>query len=409
VLQPVTLAHKSLADYTHIVGRGLVEEIRELAEPLKGRRIAHLSATAFGGGVSEILYTLVPLMRDVGLDVEWQVIYGREEFFNATKLMHNALQGNPLDLTPEQWDVWERYNEMNARELSRGWDVCIVHDPQPAAIPSLVPEKAHAWVWRCHIDVSTPNPATMDRLLPYVRDYRASLFHVEGYVPAGMDGGVHIVPPAIDPLAPKNMALSREDAEFVCRQFGIDTERPLICQVSRFDPWKDPLGVIDAYRIVKERRPEVQLALVGSMASDDPEGWDYFNQTVAHASGDRDIFILNNFNNVGAIEVNAFQSLADVVVQKSTREGFGLTVSEALWKGRPFIGGNVGGIPLQVLDGESGYLVDTVEECGGRMLEILGDADLAHRLGRGGKEHVRERFLTPRYLRDYLKIFHEVL
>jgi trehalose synthase len=409
VLQPVTLAHKSLADYTHIVGRGLVEEIRELAEPLKGRRIAHLSATAFGGGVSEILYTLVPLMRDVGLDVEWQVIYGREEFFNATKLMHNALQGSPKDLTPEQWDVWERYNEMNARELSRDWDVCIVHDPQPAAIRSLVPEKARAWVWRCHIDVSTPNPATMDRLLPYVREYRASLFHVESYVPAGMDGGVHIVPPAIDPLAPKNMALSREDAEFVCRQFGIDTERPLVCQVSRFDPWKDPLGVIDAYRILKERRPEVQLALVGSMASDDPEGWEYFNQTVAHASGDRDIFILNNFNNVGAIEVNAFQSLADVVVQKSTREGFGLTVSEALWKGRPFIGGNVGGIPLQVLDGESGYLVDTVEECAARMLDILGDADLAHRLGRGGKEHVRERFLTPRYLRDYLKIFHEVL
>jgi trehalose synthase len=409
VLQPVALAHKSLADYTHIVGRPLVEEIRELAEPLRGRRVVHLSATAFGGGVSEILYTLVPLMRDVGLEVEWQVIYGREEFFNATKLMHNALQGSPDDLADEQWATWEQYNEMNARELSRGWDVGIVHDPQPAAMAALVPEKAKGWIWRCHIDVSTPNPTTLDRLLPYVQRYPASLFHVLDYVPRGLDGGVHIVPPAIDPLAPKNMALSPDDATYVCEQFGIDSSRPMMCQVSRFDPWKDPLGVIDAYRIVKEQRPDVQLALVGSMASDDPEGWDFYNSTLAHADGDPDVHILNNFNNVGAIEVNAFQSLAEVVIQKSTREGFGLTVSEALWKGRPFIGGNVGGIPLQVQDGESGYLVDTVEECAARALAILGEPGLGHRLGRRGKEQVRAQFLTPRYLRDYLRIFHEVL
>jgi len=409
VLQAVALAHKSLADYTHIVGRPLVEEIRELAEPLKGRRVVHLSATAFGGGVSEILYTLVPLMRDVGLEVEWQVIYGREEFFNSTKLMHNALQGNPQDLTDEQWGVWRAYNEMNARELSRGWDVVIVHDPQPAALLTLAPEKARAWVWRCHIDISTPNPSTLEQLLPYIQRYPASLFHVAGYVPTGMNGGVNIVPPAIDPLTPKNMALSHDDAVYVCRQFGIDVNRPMICQVSRFDPWKDPLGVIDAYRIVKEARPDVQLALVGSMASDDPEGWDFYNSTLAHASGDPDIHILNNFNNVGAIEVNAFQSLADVVVQKSTREGFGLTVSEALWKGRPFIGGDVGGIPLQVTDGVSGYLVNSIEACAQRCLDIIEDPSLGRTLGRHGKEHVRANFLTPRYLRDYLRIFHDVL
>jgi len=409
VLQRVPLADKSLADYTHIVGRPLVEEIRELARPLQGTRVAHLSATAFGGGVSEILFTLVPLMRDVGLEVEWQVIYGREEFFNATKIMHNALQGNPQDLTAEEWAIWSSYNEMNARELTGGWDLCVVHDPQPAAMHRLVPEKARGWVWRCHIDVSTPNPATMDRLLPYLLEYPASLFHVRDYVPAGMDGGVHIVPPAIDPLAPKNMALSREDSVFVCSQFGIDTDRPVICQVSRFDPWKDPLGVIDAYRKVKAERDDVQLALVGSMASDDPEGWDFYNSTLAHADGDPDIHILNNFNNVGAIEVNAFQSLADVVVQKSTREGFGLTVSEALWKGRPFIGGNVGGIPLQVQDGQTGYLVDTVDDCAARILDILNDPGLGRSLGLRGKEHVRANFLMPRYLRDYLKIFHEVL
>ena len=409
MLQPVALAHKSLADYTHIVGRPLVEEIRALAEPLKGKRVVHLSATAFGGGVSEILYTLIPLMRDAGLEVEWQVIYGREDFFTSTKLMHNALQGAPQDLTEEQWAIWFQYNEMNARELSRDWDVCVVHDPQPAALLSLAPEKADAWVWRCHIDVSTPNPATMARLLPYIREYPASLFHVADYVPDGMNSGVHIVPPAIDPLAPKNMALSLEDATYVCKQFGIDTSRPMMCQVSRFDPWKDPLGVIDAYRIVKLQRPDAQLALVGSMASDDPEGWDFYNSTLAHGEGDPDIHILNNFNNVGPIEVNAFQSLADVVIQKSTREGFGLTVSEALWKGRPFIGGDVGGIPLQVRNGVSGYLVSTVEDCAARSLDILNDPALGKALGRRGKEHVREHFLTPRYLRDYLKIFHEVL
>jgi trehalose synthase len=298
---------------------------------------------------------------------------------------------------------------MNARELSRDWDVALVHDPQPAAVCGLVHEKARAWVWRCHIDVSSPNPATIDRLLPHVLPYDASLFHVGDYVSAGMNGGVNVVPPAIDPLAPKNMALSHDDAVYVCGQFGIDADRPMLLQVSRFDPWKDPLGVIDAYRLVKEERPEVQLALVGSMASDDPEGWDFYNSTLAHASDDPDIHILNNFNNVGAIEVNAFQSLADVVIQKSTREGFGLTVSEALWKGRPFIGGDVGGIPLQVTDGSTGYLVSTVEDCAARCLDILSDPTHARDLGRAGREHVRTHFLMPRYLRDYLKLFREVL
>jgi len=409
VLTSVAVAHKSLADYTHIVGRPLIEEIRELAEPLRGKRVVHLNATAYGGGVAEILHTLVPLMRDVGLDCDWQVIYGQDEFFEATKIMHNALQGNPQDLTEEQWAVWTQYNEMNARELVRGSEVCIVHDPQPAAIPSLVPEKSTAWVWRCHIDVSTPNAATMERLLPYLGTYPASLFHVDGYVPSGMNGGVHVVPPAIDPLAPKNMALSREDAIYICRQFGIDVDRPLICQVSRFDPWKDPQGVIDAYKLVKREIPDLQLALVGSMASDDPEGWDFYNATIEHAAGDPDIHILNNFNNVGSIEVNAFQSLADVVIQKSTREGFGLTVSEALWKARPFVGGDVGGIPLQVEDGHSGFLVSSSEECAERSLEILRHPELGRELGRQGKAHVREHFLTPRYLRDYLRIFAEVL
>jgi len=408
VLQPVAVASKSLADYTHISGRDLISEIRELAEPLRDTRVVHISATAFGGGVSEILYALVPLMRDVGLDCEWHVIYGREEFFNATKLLHNALQGAPQDLDEEQWATWRQYNEMNARELSGGWDVCLVHDPQPAALFELVPEKASGWVWRCHIDLSTPNPHTMAQFLPHIQSYPQSMFHMREYVPKGMTGHANVVPPAIDPLTPKNMALSPEDAAFVCGQFGIDVDRPLMCQVSRFDPWKDPLGVIDAYRAVKQELPEVQLALVGSMASDDPEGWDYFNATIAHADGDSDIHILNNFNNVGAIEVNAFQSHSDVMVQKSTREGFGLTVSEAIWKARPFIGGDVGGIPLQIEDGVTGYLVSSPEQCAERSLEVLRDPALGKFLGRRGKEHVRMHFLMPRYLRDYLRIFHEL-
>jgi trehalose synthase len=406
MLQPIAVGHKSLADYTHVAGKPLLEEIRQLAAELKGLKVLHLSATAFGGGVSEILYTLVPLMRDVGIEAEWQVMLGREEFYNVTKLMHNALQGNPQGLTSEQWQVFAKYNEMNALELSEGWDVIIIHDPQPAAILQHVPEKGKRWIWRCHIDLSTPNPTVIERMVPLIRSYDGAVFHLPDYVPEGLDGTpVHICPPAIDPLSPKNMAFSPEDAAYVCDQFGLEIDRPLMCQVSRFDPWKDPMGVIDAYRAVKEEIPDVQLALIGSMATDDPEGWEFFNQTMAHAEGDPDVHILNNLNSVGAIEVNAFQSQADVVIQKSTREGFGLTVSEALWKARPFIGGDVGGIPLQVVDGESGYLVSSSQECADRSIAILRDPDLGKRLGRAGKEHVRRHFLTPRLLRDWLRIF----
>jgi trehalose synthase len=409
VLTEVALGQKSLADYRHIAGSGLIERIRELAEPMQGKRVLHVSATAFGGGVSEILYTLVPLMRDVGLDTHWNVILGREEFFNVTKLMHNSLQGDPEAISDQQWEVFQAYNAMNAQGLEGEWDVIIVHDPQPAGLKMNVPERARRWIWRCHIDLSAPNPSTLGRLLPLIGDYDATVWHLEQYVPAALDGGIRkICPPAIDPLSPKNMALSPEDAAFVCEQFGIDTERPLICQVSRFDPWKDPIGVIDAYRIVREQIPSVQLALVGSMATDDPEGWEFFQHTFRHADADPDIKILNNLNNVGAIEVNAFQSQSDVCMQKSIREGFGLTVTEALWKGRPVIAGNVGGIPLQVTDGVSGYLVETPEEAARRSIEILADPELAKTMGRAGKEHAREHFLTPRLLRDWLTLFTEL-
>jgi trehalose synthase len=409
VLQEVALGNRSLSDYTHIAGRGLIDQIRELARPLEGKRILHVSATAFGGGVSEILYTLVPLMADVGLDAHWQVILGREEFFNVTKLMHNSLQGDEQAISDQQWEVFEAYNAMNAQDLEGEWDAIIIHDPQPAALRANAPQRARRWIWRCHIDLSTPNRETLARMVPLVREYDASVWHLEQYVPADLDGGVvRIVPPAIDPLSPKNMALSPDDAAFVCDQFGIDTDRPLICQVSRFDPWKDPIGVIDAYRLVTEELPETQLALVGSMATDDPEGWEFFQRTFRYADGDPDIKILNNLNNVGAIEVNAFQSQADVVIQKSLREGFGLTVTEALWKGRPVIAGNVGGIPLQIEDGVSGYLVDNSADAAARTIDVLRDPELAKSVGRAGKARARERFLTPRLLRDWLELFGEL-
>ncbi|HEU5106662.1 MAG TPA: glycosyltransferase [Solirubrobacterales bacterium] len=411
MLQEVALGHKTLTDYTHIVGKDLTEQIRQLAEPLKGKRILHVSATAFGGGVSEILYTMVPLMRDVGLDAHWHVIFGKEEFFNATKLLHNSLQGAEETLSAEQWEIFDEINQINAEGLQGEWDVIIVHDPQPIGLRRGATAKSKHWIWRCHIDLSTPNPAPIERLLPMIEEYDASVWHLDDYVPNGMGQhreDVRIIPPAIDPLSPKNMAFSPEDAAFVCRQFGIDVDRPLITQVSRFDPWKDPIGVIDAYRAVTEQVPEAQLAMVGSMATDDPEGMEYFNKTFEYAGGDDDIKILSNLNNVGAIEVNAFQSQSDICLQKSIREGFGLTVTEALWKGRPTVAGNVGGIPLQIEDGVSGYLVDSPAQCAERCLDILRDPELGKKLGREGKEHARRMFLTPRLLRDWLQLIDDV-
>src|SRR3954464_5002155 len=368
MLQLVNVGHKSLADYATIASRGLMEEIRRLPEPLKGKRVLHLSATAFGGGVAEIQYTLVPLMADAGLDVEWRIIRGQDEFFNVTKAIHNGLQGDPRGLSPDEQEIFFRYNAENAAEFDPSeYDFVIVHDAQPVAMIDHFPESDAKWIFRCHIDLSTPNQQVLDTLLPSIKRYDAAIFHMREYVPQteGLPQAF-IWPPAIDPLAPKNMALSPEDAAYILDQFGIDIHRPLITQVWRFDPWKDPSGVIDAYRAVKERHPGVQLALVGSMAHDDPEGWEFYRQTMEHANDDSDIYILSNLNNVGAVEVNAFQVHAAVCIQKSIREGFGLTVAEAMWKSRPVIGGRVGGITTQIEDGNTGFLVSSPEECAQR-------------------------------------------
>jgi trehalose synthase len=407
MLHPVNVGQKSLSDYATILGRGLMAEIQRLAQSVEGKRVLHLSATAFGGGVAEINYTLIPLMLSADLDTEWRIINGQDEFFNVTKKIHNALQGSPQDLTVEDEEIFHRYNAMNAEELDESeYDFVIIHDPQPAAMIDHFPDRRAKWIWRCHIDLSEPNRDVLEFLLPSLSRYDAAIFHRPEYVPATDKlPEAFIWPPAIDPLAPKNMALSPEDAAYIVDQFGIDVDRPLLTQVSRFDPWKDPLGVIDAYRLTRRDHPDLQLALVGSMAHDDPEGWDFYNQTVEYAAADPDIFILSNLNNIGAIEVNAFQVHSAAVLQKSIREGFGLTVTEALWKGRPTVGGRAGGIPSQIQDGETGWLVDSVEECAEACREILADPPAAAIRGRRGKEFVRQHFLTPRLLRDWLALF----
>jgi trehalose synthase len=410
MLQRVELATKSLDNYAPIVGEEVIGEIRKLARPLKDARVVHVNATAYGGGVAEILQTLVPLMRDVGLDAEWQVIEGADEFFEVTKACHNGLQGMDIPFTEEMRDIWRRYNEMNAAKFEGEYDFVIIHDPQPAGMRSYRGDADGAqWIWRCHIDTSEPNPAYWDFFAPYVNAYDAGIFTMEQYVGPGVDfEHLAIVPPTIDPLAPKNAPMDEAEAQGIVAGFGIDVARPLVTQVSRFDPWKDPLGVIDAYRIVKAHMPEVQLALVGSMAADDPEGWSYLDKTSRHAGEDFDIHILHNFNGVHGREVGAFQTTSDVVVQKSTREGFGLVVTEALWKGKPVVGGNVGGIPLQVLDGETGFLVNSVQECAEKIRYLLQHPEQTELMGLAAREHVREHFLTTRHLADYLRLFAEL-
>ena len=407
MLQKVELASKSLEDYRPIVGDEAIAEIRELAESLRGARVVHVNATAFGGGVAEMLYTLIPLMRDVGLDAEWQVIEGTDEFFNVTKAFHNGLQGMDIPLTEEMKAIWQRYNQLNAEKFEGQYDYVVMHDPQPAGVLHYHGGSCGShWVWRCHIDTSHPNMAYWEFIAPYISAHEAAIFTLEQYVGPGVEfDHLAIITPTIDPLSPKNVPLPLDKARQIVAGFGVDVSRPLITQVSRFDPWKDPLGVIDAYKIVKKRVPDAQLALVGSMASDDPEGWYYLDKTSRHAGEDDDIYILHNFHGVGALEVGAFQTASDVVIQKSTREGFGLVVTEVLWKGKPVVGGNVGGIPLQVIDGKTGFLVDSVEECAEKALYLLQHPEESERMGKRAREHVRKNFLTTRHLRDYLRLF----
>ena len=409
MLERVELQQKSLRPYRDIVGEGLISDIRGLASGLKGARVVHINATAFGGGVAEMLQTLVPLMCDLGLLAEWHVIDGEEEFFNVTKAFHNGLQGMDLPLTDDMKEVWERYNRKNALAFDGVYDFVVVHDPQPAGLRHFHGDSGgQHWAWRSHIDTSHPNKAYWEFVVPFLRPYQAGIFSMNQYVGQGLGfTELAIIHPSIDPLSPKNRPMDVEQAEQIVGNLGVDTNRPLISQISRYDPWKDPLGVIDVYRIVKDNLPGLQLVLMASMASDDPEGWEYLNRTKEHAGDDPDIHLLH-FERNNDLEVNAFQTRSDVVIQKSVREGFGLVVTEALWKGQAVVGGAVGGIPLQIIDGETGFLVQSIEECAEKVIYLLQHREEAKSMGARAKEHVRQNFLTPRHLRDYLALFEKL-
>jgi len=409
MLSPVELQPRSLDEFRDVVLPGVLDAIRQDVQPLQGASVLHVNATAYGGGVAEILASMVPLMRDLGLRADWKVISGSDEFFGVTKAMHNALQGKPHAWTAGERDLWIETNRQNAA----GWqdyDFVVIHDPQPAPILGLLREGGNPpkgkWLWRCHIDLTAAQPEAWALLQPFVHEYDGSIWTMRQYVREGVsDKNLFIAPPAIDPLSAKNVPLDREEAAKVLDRFFIDPARPLVTQVSRFDPWKDPLGVIDAYRMAREHFPDLQLVLVGSLAHDDPEGQEWLQRVFDYRAHERDIHVLTNLDGVANHEVNAIQTMAEVIIQKSTREGFGLVVSEGLWKGKPVIGGNCGGIPLQVIDGRTGYLVESAEECGLRLNDLLRDRPRREEMGRAGRELVREHFLLTRYLHDYVRMF----
>ena len=391
--------------YTDVVPESILEDLREQARALHGARILHVNATAYGGGVSELLRSSVPLLRDLGLDVEWKVISGSPEFFKATKALHNALQGSPRTLDESEREAYMQCAQENAPLLDGGHDYVVIHDPQPAGLLNVHGRGDSRWVWRCHIDTSEPNPDAWRFLRPLLSEFDAAVFTMDEFVPPDLPiARVRTIAPAIDPLSPKNLEISERTANQILDWIGIDLPGQLVTQVSRFDRWKDPLGVIDAYRLVREQMSGLQLALVGSMALDDPEGWEVYGQLTEHAERDPLIHIYSNLTGASNVEVNAFQRLSDVVVQKSIREGFGLVVSESLWKSTPVVAGRAGGIPMQMPDGVGGKLVDSVQECATAMLELLTDNELARQLGAAGREHVRERFLLPRLLLDELAL-----
>jgi trehalose synthase len=408
-LQAVEVGERSLASYFNVVPIHILEALDREAERLRGARILHLNATPYGGGVSELLRSGVPLLADLGLDVEWHVISGDEPFFRVTKAIHNGLQGDPRPLSDAEREAYLATSARNAELLGDGFDFVVVHDPQPAALLPLYGKGSAKWVWRCHIETMAPNPETWEFLRGFLCDYDAAVFTLREFVPPDLPiERVAVIPPAIDPLSPKNLPLARVTAKQVLDWIGVRLDAPLVTQVSRFDPWKDPLGVIEAFRLAREEIGDLQLALVGSMALDDPEGWDLYRQIQEQAAGDTAIKLFTNLTGVGNIEVNAFQQLSSVVLQKSIREGFGLVISEALWKNTAVVAGRAGGIPLQMADGSGGVLVDTVDEAAAAITELVRDREQAHDLGASGRERVRQHFLLPRLLLNELVLLNEL-
>ncbi len=412
----VTVPQQSvnIDQYLPLLSTELADALSAVADRLGGRRILHLNSTAEGGGVAEILRSMTPLMRSLGLSTDWVVINPPPSFFQVTKKVHNLLQGAEGELSSEEketylGDVQRVAEQMRLDGLDA--DIWFLHDPQLLPLARFLRKgRDGAWFWVVHIDLTTPNQSVLDFLLPLTTQYDGLAFSLESYIPPEMNGAppIYVTPPAIDPLSVKNVPLDAAEASRIVAAMGIDPTRPLITQVSRFDYWKDPWGVIDAYRLARQGIPGLQLALLGlSQASDDPEALEVLNSVTEYAEGDPDIHLYYSCEGLPAsIDsiVNAFQTASQVVLQKSTREGFGLTVTEAMWKGKPVIGGNVGGIRTQIKDGVSGYLVDTPEQCASRISELMREPQLMSRIGRAARDSVRHRFLLPRLALDYLQI-----
>ena len=417
MIEEVRSQAKSLEPYRAMVGDAIVDETLHLAAQLRDVRFAHLNSTARGGGVAEILRSMTSLMQGLGLDARWYVMGPKENpaFFQTTKRIHNMLQGMEGELSAEEKSAYlETSVEMaSALDGQQPFDVWFLHDPQllPLMYSSNCASPKTAF-WVCHIDMSNPNNGLLEQLRPFMQRYDGLVFSSPSYVPTNVNGTpVHIIPPAIDPLTPKNVSMQIGEARRIVGEMGVDVSRPIIAQVSRFDVWKDPKGVIDAFRMARESIPGLQLILSGIIeAQDDPEAQQVLQEVRNHANGDRDIHLL--WDPTGLPDtidriVNALQTASDVVLQKSIREGFGLAVTEAMWKGAAVIGGNAGGIRLQIQDGVNGYLVDTPEACACYVVQLVQDRMLREAIGAAARESVRENFLLPRILRDYLKLAHQ--
>ena len=409
-LKNIDVITKDVNEYIDIVGLDKINKLKEIAKPLIGKKVLNINATGYGGGVAELLRTQVGIMRSLGIKADWKVMVAETEFYDVTKLFHNTMQGDLTEVTEHQKDIYINTIINNADAFDEEYDFIIVHDPQPLAMLRYIKNPKGKWIWRCHIDTSTPNMKTWDFLYPYTKDYDAVIFTLKEFANKNYEfNNLTIIPPSIDPLSPKNFMVCKDGINDVFKKYEIDPSRPLITQVSRFDVWKDPLGIIDVYRNLKSEFKDLQLALIGSMASDDPEGISIYDKTLRKAGEDKDIKIYTNFHNVGDYEVNIFQQASDVILQKSLKEGFGLTVAEALWKETPVIGGNVGGIKLQINDGETGYLVNSVEEATEKTRYLLNNPVIAREMGLKGKEVVREKFLSTREIEDHLVLLNKLL
>jgi trehalose synthase len=398
----LTASRIPLENYAEVVGAGEIEELRALAKPLRGRSIEMINSTAVGGGVAEILNRLVPLAEELDLGIRWDVMKGAEEFFDVTKSFHNALHGEPYHAKTKDFEIFLSYNEQNRATLPLDAEFVVIHDPQPAALIEARKPSSNHWVWRCHIDLSHPNRAVWDFLEKFVSRYDGAMFSSPEFS-RQLSIPQYLFYPAIDPLSEKNCPLDSEFVEQVLRRYQIDPQRPILTQISRFDRLKDPVGVIRAYRIVK-RYFDCQLVLAGGSASDDPEGALVLKDVLRAAEQDPDIKILE-LPAWAPLEVNALQRASTIVVQKSLREGFGLTVSEALWKKKPVVASAVGGIPTQIIHKHTGLLAHSVEGTAYQIRFLLSHPEIAAKLGEHGHEHVKENFLITQKLKRYLALF----